>query len=163
MKNFSFYVLISILLIFSIQNFQFIDADIGTSTFECNVELDRNNDGVPDKIEPKSSINWAYCNLEGQDISKIKSFDYTDSDRPFDKLGIPYDRHEFEYNTNLKIEYYDYERVQNALTESFIEKIIRNIFEVFGKEYDKSENNNHFYQGAKFTRCKFTRCKFKKF
>ena len=43
-----------------------------------------------DKIEAKSSINWSHCNLEGQDISKINSFDFTESERPFDKNGVPY-------------------------------------------------------------------------
>ena len=142
------FLIMLIVLISQTLNFQFIETNGQNQDFECDINIDKNKDNIPDKIEPRSSINWSYCNLEGKDISKIKSFDYTDSDRPFDKLGVPYDNHESEYNLNPKIEYYDFERSQDAKKYSILDKIIRNILELFGKEYDKSDFNNNFFKGA---------------
>ncbi len=86
---------VHILLLASIiilsQNSIFADAYSQDLDLKCNRIIDKNGDGIPDRIEAKSSINWSHCNLEGQDISKVDSFDYTESKRPFDKNGVLYD------------------------------------------------------------------------
>ena len=131
------YLLLLVGIIFISSNMVYGETYSQSSDFKCNSSIDNNGDGIPDKIESKRSINWSYCNLEGQDISKIKSFDYADSVRPFDKNGIPYDSHEQELDKQPDRDYYDRERTENAHKESFIEKIIRNIYELFGQEHDK--------------------------
>ena len=64
-------VLFLIGLLFVICNLEYSDSFAESPSFKCNENVDRNSDGIPDKIEAKSSIDWSYCNLEGQDISKI--------------------------------------------------------------------------------------------
>ena len=83
------YILFLVSIIILSQNLIFTDAYSQDLDLKCNPVIDKNEDGVPDRIEAKSSINWSHCNLEGQDISRIQSFDYTESNRPFDKNGIP--------------------------------------------------------------------------
>ena len=140
-------VLFLIGLLFVICNLEYSDSFAESPSFKCNENIDRNSDGIPDKIEAKSSIDWSYCNLDGQDISKIKSFDYRNSDRPFDETGIPYDNHENEIELQDK-EFYDRERVENSRQESLVEFIYRNILELFGEEYVKTDAKNNFFLGA---------------
>ena len=140
------YILLASIIILS-QNSIFIDAYSQDLDLKCNNVIDKNGDGIPDIIEAKSSINWSHCNLEGQDISKIDSFDYTESKRPFDKNGVPYDNHEFEFGLQNK-EMYDLNRHTNAQNESIFEKIYKHILKIFNEEYIKSDNNNNFHTGA---------------
>ena len=140
------YILLLFGITFFLFNVQLVDA-FGESNLNCSDILDKNKDGIPDVIEAKSSINWSYCNLEGKDISKIEYFDYTESERPFDKNGIPYDNHESEFILQDK-DMYDFERWSKSNQESILEIIYRNILELFGEEYIKAESKNNFFKGA---------------
>ena len=53
------------------------------STQFCNSLIDKNGDNIPDEIIPKKNVNWAFCNLSDTNFSKLTSFDYQESDRPF--------------------------------------------------------------------------------
>ena len=59
-------VLFLIGLLFVICNLEYSDSFAESPSFKCNDNVDRNSDGIPDKIEAKSSIDWSYCNLDGQ-------------------------------------------------------------------------------------------------
>ena len=125
----------------------FNDAYSENLDLKCNSIIDKNGDGIPDRIEAESSINWSHCNLEGQDISKIDSFDYTESKRPFDKSGVPYDTHENQIALQNK-EMYDLKRWTDAKNESIFDEIYRNILGIFNEEYIKIDANNNFHTGA---------------
>ena len=42
----------------------------GVSTGQnCNTEIDKDGDNVPDNLNPEGQINWSHCTLEGRDLS----------------------------------------------------------------------------------------------
>ena len=42
----------------------------GVSTGQnCNTEIDKDGDNVPDNMDVSGPIDWSYCNLQGRDLS----------------------------------------------------------------------------------------------
>jgi len=126
------------------------------STQFCNSLIDKNGDNIPDEIVSKKNINWAFCNLSDTNFSKLTSFDYKESDRPFVGefryhtskyaepigIGIPNDAHTFRQHGNLGL----------------IDRYIELFYSFFGVDYDIDDK---LYTGANFENANFTHANFR--
>ena len=45
---------------------------IETMELNCNTEIDKDGDKVPDNLDVKGPIDWSHCNLEGLNLSNLE-------------------------------------------------------------------------------------------
>ena len=57
---------------------------------QCNPEVDKNGDNIPDSFDVNGHVDWSYCDLSFIDFSNGYTFDWKQADGIWSEHGVPY-------------------------------------------------------------------------
>ena len=76
-----------------ISGFLLLPEVFAEESLSCKESVDKNRDNVPDDLTLKNNVDWSHCNIENKILSKTQEFDWENTSRPKNDVGMPKDAH----------------------------------------------------------------------